>query len=59
MYMMVGVVIPSLGLTFLIILSSFPKIQINESMLWILLGLIILMNFMYLGIKSQRPALGA
>ncbi|MEK6972986.1 MAG: type II secretion system F family protein [archaeon] len=60
MYMMVGVVIPSLGLTFLIILSSFPKIQINESMLWILLGLIILMNFMYLGmVKSQRPALGA
>jgi len=60
MYMMIGVVIPSLGLTFLIILSSFPKIQVNEFMLWVLLGLIILMNFMYVGrVKSQRPAIGA
>jgi len=60
MYMMIGVVIPSLGLTFLIILSSFPKIQINEFMLWALLGMIIIMNFMYVGmVKSQRPAIGA
>ena len=60
MYMMIGVVIPSLWLTFLIILSSFPKIQVNEFMLWVLLGLIILMNFMYVGmVKSQRPAIGA
>lgn len=58
MYMMIGVVIPTLGLTFLIVIGSFPKITIGDTMLWILLALVIVMNFMYIGmIKSKRPTL--
>ncbi|MBI2530388.1 MAG: type II secretion system F family protein [Candidatus Diapherotrites archaeon] len=58
MYMMLGVIVPSLGLTFLIILSSFPQIQITEILFWILLVVIIFGQLMYVGlIKSRRPNL--
>ncbi|MFH1225257.1 MAG: type II secretion system F family protein [Candidatus Diapherotrites archaeon] len=57
-YMMLGVIIPALGLTFLIILGSFPQIAITEMMFWALLAAIILGQFMYLGmLKSGRPNL--
>lgn len=57
-YMMIGVIIPALGLTFLIILGSFPKIAISEFMFWALLLGIIVGQFMYLGmLKSGRPNL--
>jgi archaeal flagellar protein FlaJ len=58
MYMMLGVIIPALGFTFLIVLASFPQIQMNEILFWILLGSIVLAQFMYLGmLKSRRPNL--
>lgn len=57
-YMMIAVVLPSLGITFLIVLSSFSRIPITESMFWIILGIIALFQFMFLGmIKSRRPNL--
>lgn len=57
-YMMIGVIIPSLGITFLMILASFPSIVVNETVFWIMLAGIIIFEFMYLGlIKSQRPNL--
>lgn len=57
-YMMIGVIIPALGLTFLIVLGSVPQIQITESIFWTLLGVVIVMNYFFLGImKSKRPAL--
>jgi len=57
-YMLVGVIVPALGLTFLIVLGTFPQIKITESFFWILLGGTALMEFMYLGIiKSNRPNL--
>ena len=56
MYMMIGVIIPALGLTFLIVLGSFPQITIDESTFWILLAAVTVMQFMYVGIiKSRRP----
>ncbi|MCX6799008.1 MAG: type II secretion system F family protein [Candidatus Diapherotrites archaeon] len=56
MYMMIGVIMPALGLTFLIVLGSFPQIKIDEMMFWALLALITVMQFMYVGIiKSRRP----
>ncbi|MFH1751621.1 MAG: type II secretion system F family protein [archaeon] len=56
MYMMIGVIIPALGITFLIILSSFPQINIGEFLFWLLLVLVFIMQFMYIGIiKSKRP----
>ncbi|MBN2127536.1 MAG: type II secretion system F family protein [Candidatus Diapherotrites archaeon] len=58
MYMMLGVIVPALGFTFLIVLASFPQIQMNEILFWILLGSIVLAQFMYLGmLKSRRPNL--
>jgi flagellar protein FlaJ len=58
MYMMLGVIIPSLGITFLIILSSFPQMQLGELLFWLLLIFIVVGEFMYLGIlKSKTPNL--
>lgn len=57
-YLMIGVIVPSMGLTFLIVLGSFPKIQITELVFWALLGFVVLAEFMFLGlIKSKRPNL--
>ncbi len=55
-YMMVAVIIPSLGVTFLIVLSSFSKVPIGETIFWGILGFLILFQFMFLGVmKSKRP----
>jgi len=57
-YMMVGIIMPSLGVTFLIILSSFSGIAISETMFWGILGMLTVFQFMFLGIiKSKRPTL--
>lgn len=57
-YLMMGVIIPALGLTFLIVIGSFPKMNISEIMFWGLLGGIILAQFMFVGLmKSKRPNL--
>jgi len=56
MYMMIGVIVPALGLTFLIVLGSFPQISIGEMTFWIMLAAIVVVEFMYIGIiKSRRP----
>ncbi|MBD3262396.1 MAG: hypothetical protein GF334_12160 [Candidatus Altiarchaeales archaeon] len=60
MYMMVAVIVPSLGITLLIILSSFPGMGsfADEKIFWALLVFTIFMQFMFLGIiKSKRPNL--
>ncbi|MCX6695792.1 MAG: type II secretion system F family protein [Candidatus Altiarchaeota archaeon] len=60
MYMMVAVIVPSLSITLLIILSSFPGMEAvgKEQTYWIILGLIVFMQFIFLGlIKSRRPNL--
>jgi len=58
MYMMIGIIIPALGLVFLIVLGSFPKITITELIFWLLLMGIIIMEFVFIGlIKSKRPTL--
>lgn len=58
MYMMVGVVIPSLAITFMMVLSSFSGVPITETTFWIILGFILVFQFMFLGmIKSKRPSL--
>lgn len=58
MYMMLGVIIPALGVTFLIVLSSFPQMQLGEFLFWMLLVFVVVGEFMYLGIlKSKTPNL--
>ncbi|MBN2067849.1 MAG: type II secretion system F family protein [Candidatus Diapherotrites archaeon] len=58
MYMMIGVIMPALGLTFLIVLGSFPQITIDQVVFWVMLAAITVMEFMYIGIiKSRRPSI--
>lgn len=56
MYMMVAVIIPSLGITFIIIMSSFSGFEVTKSIFWSILGFIAFFQFMFIGlIKSRRP----
>ncbi len=60
MYMMVAVIMPSLGITMLIILSSFPGMESigSEQTFWLLLAGLIVMQVIFMGlIKSKRPNL--
>jgi len=60
MYMMVAVIVPSLGITLLIIVSSFPGMESlgNEKIFWGLFVSVCFMQFIFLGlIKSKRPNL--
>ncbi|MEK6959080.1 MAG: type II secretion system F family protein [archaeon] len=58
MFMMIGVIIPSMGLTFIFVLNSLPGINITNQMLWTFLAIIALFQFMLIGyIKSKRPML--
>jgi flagellar protein FlaJ len=57
-YMMVAVILPSLGVTFLMILSSFAKIPVTENTFWAIILFVALFQFMFLGmLKSKRPNL--
>ena len=55
-YMMMAVIIPSLGVTFLIILSTFSGFTVSETMFWLILVFLAVFQFMFIGIiKSRRP----
>ncbi len=57
-YMMLGVIVPALGITFLIVLSSFPQIAVSETYFYVLMAFTAVGQFMFLGIvKSKRPSL--
>jgi len=57
MYLMLTVILPTLGISFLIILSSFSGIQIPETFFFLILGIIVLFQIMFIGmIKSSRPS---
>ncbi|MBN2111625.1 type II secretion system F family protein [Candidatus Woesearchaeota archaeon] len=56
-YMMIAVIVPSLGVTMLIVLSSFLSFELSVSVLLIIAAAIGLVQFMFIGlIKSSRPA---
>lgn len=58
MYMLFAVIFPTLGITFLLVLSSFTGLTINLEMILIgIIGMLVLFQFMFVGlIKSRRPA---
>jgi len=57
LYMMFGVIIPSLGITLMIILSSFSGFVIQQIFFWFILIFIIIFKFNFLGlVKSRRPS---
>ena len=56
-YMMIAVILPTLGMTMMIILSSFIKFQLNLTILLALAGFLGFMQFMFIGmVKFSRPA---
>lgn len=58
MYMLVAVILPTLGVTFLIILSSFTGLVIPKVMFLLILLAVALFQFFYMGlIKTKRPVM--
>lgn len=58
MYMLVAVILPSLGITFLIILSSFSGILIPKLIFPLIIMVLAFFQFFYMGlIKTKRPAM--
>lgn len=58
MYMMTAVIIPNLGITFMLILSSLTGLTISEQMFWVMLFGLAVFQFSFIGmIKNRRPAM--
>jgi len=58
MYMLIAVIMPTLGITFLIILSSFAGLKIPDFMFPMILLILAIFQYFYMGvIKTKRPAL--
>ncbi len=56
-YMLIAVVVPSLGITLITIISIFVGIKLNLPMLLVVVGLLGFMQFMFVAIiSSSRPA---
>ena len=57
-YMIIAVILPSLGITILIILSSFIQFELNLTILIVIAFLLAFVQFMFLAvIKFSRPAI--
>jgi flagellar protein FlaJ len=57
MYLMLTVVLPTLGITFLIIFSTFSGIEISQDIFYIILFVLTVFQFMFIGlVKSRRPS---
>ena len=58
MYMLIAVIMPTLGITFLIILSSFAGIAFPDTMFPLILLVLAIFQYFYMGIiKTKRPPL--
>jgi flagellar protein FlaJ len=56
MYMMLAVVMPTLGISFLLIFSSFTGIVISEFTFYFIIIVLAIFQFMFIGIvKNRRP----
>jgi flagellar protein FlaJ len=57
-YLMIGVIMPALAMTFMIVLGSFPKVELKEMYFWGLLCMVLFMEFMFITlVESKRPTL--
>ena len=58
MYMLIAVILPALGITFLMVLSSFSGILVPKSIFLVILFGLIAFQFFYISIvKSKRPTM--
>ncbi|MBI4451235.1 type II secretion system F family protein [Candidatus Woesearchaeota archaeon] len=56
-YMVIAVIVPSLGITMLVVLASFLSIQLDLVVLLVIAGLLGLLQLMFLAVvKNSRPA---
>ena len=56
MYMLVAVIMPTLGITFLIILTSFSGLQIPLVIFPVIIVVLAIFQYFYMGmIKTKRP----
>lgn len=57
-YLMIGVIMPALAMTFMIVLGSFPRVELKELYFWGLLIMVLFMEFMFITmVESKRPTL--
>jgi len=57
-YMIIAVILPSLGITILVVLSSFVEFEISLTIFMVIAGLLGFIQFMFLSIiKFSRPAI--
>jgi len=57
MYLMFTVIFPTLGLTFLIVFSTFSGIQVQQSVFYLILFVLVVFQFTFIGlIKNRRPS---
>ncbi|MBN2094800.1 MAG: type II secretion system F family protein [Candidatus Aenigmarchaeota archaeon] len=55
-YMIFAIILPSIGVCFLIILSFFSKFPVSQGILMLLMAVVTIFQFMFIGIiKSKRP----
>lgn len=58
MYMLIAVIMPTLGITFLIVLSSFAGLKIPDFTFPLIILVLAIFQYFYMGIiKTKRPAL--
>ncbi len=57
MYLMLAVIFPTLGITFLIIFSTFTGIQFPETFFYLIIFVVSTFQFMFMGlVKGRRPS---
>jgi flagellar protein FlaJ len=57
MYMMFGVILPSMGISLMVTMSSFTGLVIEQFYFWGLIAFLVIFKFNFLGIvKSRRPS---
>jgi len=58
MYMLIAVIMPTLGITFLIILSSFAGLKFPDILFPLILLVLVIFQYFYMGIiKTKRPSM--
>ncbi len=55
-YLMLCIIAPTIGLIFMMIISSFVELPINDTVLYMILGVLAFIQYMFVGlIESRRP----
>lgn len=57
MYLMACIIVPTISLIFLMVISSFVELPITDTVLILILGTLVFVQYMFIGIiESRRPA---